>query len=112
MNRSLLVALLALSCGAAFAQAPAGTVQTPSQETNPQAAGGTPATKAETKTEAKKGETSTMGAAPAKGMDANGDGTVTKKEWDTYHSAMWNKLNKSGKVSTADAEAMLKGGPN
>jgi hypothetical protein len=107
----LSVALLALSCGAAFAQAPAGTVQTPPQETAPAAAGGKPAAKAEAKTEAKKGETSTMGAGPAK-MDANGDGSITKAEWDNYHSAMWKKMNKGGKVSTADAEAMLKGGPN
>jgi hypothetical protein len=111
MNHSLLVSLLALSCGATFAQAPAGTVQTPSQETSPAAAGGKPAAKAEGKTEAKKGETSTMGAGPAK-MDADADGTITKKEWDNYHSAMWKKMSKSGKVSTADAEAMMKGGPN
>jgi hypothetical protein len=111
MNHSLLVALLALSCGAAFAQAPAGTVEKPAQETAPAAAGGKPAAKAEAKTEAKKGETSTMGAGPAK-MDANGDGSITKAEWDNYHSAMWKKMNKNGKVSTADADAMMKGGPN
>ena len=110
MNHSLLVALLALG-GVAFAQAPSGTVQTPSQETNPPAAGGKPAAKAEAKSEAKKGETSTMGAgaAPAK-MDANADGAITKAEWDSYHSAMWKKMSKNGKVSAADAEAMLKSG--
>lgn len=122
MNRSLLVALLALTCGAAFAQAPAGTTQRPSQETSPAAAGGAPAAKAETKTEAKKGEMpaagSTMGAGAGstatgmKGMDADGDGMVSKKEWDTYHSAMWKKMNKGGKASMADVEAMMKGGPN
>jgi hypothetical protein len=114
MNRSLLVALLALSCGAAFAQAPAGTTPRPAQETSPTAAGGAPAAKAETKTEAKKGESAAaMGAgAGAKSMDADSDGMVSKKEWDTYHSAMWKKMNKGGKVSMADVEAMMKGGPN
>ena len=122
MNRSLLVALLALTCGAAFAQAPAGTTPRPSQETSPTAAGGAPAAKAETKTEAKKGEPaaagSTMGAGAGstatgtKGMDADGDGMVSKKEWDTYHSAMWKKVNKGGKAPMADVEAMMKGGPN
>jgi len=120
MNRSLLVALLALTCGAAFAQAPAGTTQRPSQETDPIRAGGAPAAKAEMKTEAKRGQMpaagSTMGAGPGmgttKGMDADGDGMVSKKEWDTYHSAMWKKMNKGGKASMADVEAMMKGGPN
>jgi len=117
MNRSLLVALLALCCGTAFAQAPPGTVQRPSQETNPTAAGGAPAAKAEEKTEAKKSEMpaagSTMGAAgTGMKMDADGDGMVTKREWDSYHSAMWRKMNKGGKASMADVEAMMKGGPN
>jgi hypothetical protein len=119
MNRSLLVALLALSCGAAFAQAPAGTTPRPAQETSPTAAGGAPAAKAETKTEAKKGESAAaMGAGAGstatgtKSMDADGDGSVSKKEWDTYHSAMWKKVNKGGKASMADVEAMMKGGPN
>jgi len=116
MNHSLLAGLLAISCGAAFAQAPAGTVKTPSQETNPQAAGGKSATKAEEKTEAKKGETSTMGATSggmgAKAMDADGDGMITKKEFDNYYAGMWKKVNKNGKVSTADMDAMMKGGPN
>ncbi len=49
---------------------------------------------------------------PAAKMDANADGTVTKAEWDTYHSAMWKKMSKNGKVSTAAADAMMKGGPN
>jgi hypothetical protein len=122
MKHSLLVALVALACGSAFAQAPAGTVQRPSQESDPVRAGGAPAEKAQAKTEAKKGETpaagSTMGAGAAstgtgmKGMDADGDGMVTKKEWDSYHSAMWRKMNKGGKASMADVEAMMKGGPN
>jgi hypothetical protein len=107
MNHSLLAALLALGCGAAFAQAPQSTAP----ETKPEAAGGKAAAKAEGKTEAKKGETSTMGAGPTK-MDANGDGSVTKAEWDAYNSAVWKKMNKGGKVSTADMDAMMKGGPN
>jgi hypothetical protein len=105
INHSLLAALLALSCGAAFAQGPA------SQEKDPAATGGKPAAKAEMKSEAKKGDTSTMGAGHAK-MDADGDGMVTKSEWDSYHSAMWKKMNKNGKVSMADMETAMKGGPN
>jgi len=100
---SLLAALLAMSYGAAFAQNP-----TP-QDSNTAAADGKSAANAETKTESSK--TSKMGTGPAK-MDADGDGTVTKAEWDAYHSAMWDKLNQGGKVSSADAEAMTKGGTN
>jgi len=102
INHSLLVALLALSYGAAFAQAPA------SQDSNTAAASDKSAGKTE-KMESPK--TSKMGTGTTK-MDADGDGTVTKQEWDAYHAAMWDKLNKGGKVSTADAEAMMKGVTN
>lgn len=65
------------------------------------------------------GSTSSMGAGMGmgmgmKGMDANGDGMVSKKEWQAHHNMMWGKMKgKNGMVSMADMEAMMKGGgPN
>ena len=130
MKQSVLMALAALACSAAFAQAPAGTTPRPSQETNPTAAGGAPAAKAEMKKDAKTGAmpmasggampmASGGGAMPMhsmgmmKGMDANGDGMISKKEFDKHHTMMWNKMKpKKGMVSMADMEAMMKGGSN
>ena len=41
-------------------------------------------------------------------MDTNGDGMVSRKEYDAYNSAMWKQMNaKKGMVSM---EAMLKQG--
>jgi hypothetical protein len=124
MKHSLWVALTALACSSAFAQAPAGTVPRPSQESSPTRSGGMPAEKVEMNTDAKKGTPaagSAMGAGPGstaagmgmmKGIDADGDGMISKKEWDAHHSMMWNKMNKKGMVSVVDMEAMMKGGPN
>ena len=129
MKHGLILAAAALACGATFAQAPPGVVARPSQETNPTASGGAPAAKAEMKVEAKKGAmpmaagaampmasggsmagTSTMGM---KAMDTNGDGMISKKEWDAYHAAMWSRMkSKKGMMPIADVEAMMKGGPN
>ena len=50
-----------------------------------------------------------------KAMDTNGDGMISKKEWDSYHSMMWNKMKpkmKKGMMSMTDMESMTKGGPN
>ncbi|MEO5672817.1 MAG: EF-hand domain-containing protein [Ramlibacter sp.] len=51
-----------------------------------------------------------------KDMDTNGDGMISKQEWQAHHIRMWNmthaKADKSGKIPVADVEAMLKGGPN
>lgn len=154
-KQSFVLTLAALACTAAFAQAPAGVVATPSAQANPTASGGTPAATAEMKVDAKKANGSTLsapdptagmggaaanaqinpsasGGTPAaragmkveagmehtsmNGMDANGDGMVSKKEWDRYHSSMWGKMkmkmkSKNGMVPTADMEAMMKGGP-
>ena len=132
MKQKLLLALASLACSAAFAQAPAGTVPRPSQETNPTASGGAPAAKAQMKVEAKKGGmegSSTMPMASGgagmsmgmgmgmdmKSMDTNGDGMISKKEWDSHHATMWGKMKmkmKKGMVPMADMEAMMKGGPN
>jgi len=151
-KQSFVLALAALACSAAFAQAPAGVVTTPSAQSNPNASGGTPAVKAETKVDTKKAVGSTLsapdptagtggaaasekinpsasggkaaakadmkvgaktGAAATGSMDTNGDGMVSKKEWNRYHSAAWNRMQgKNGMVPMAEAEAQLKGGPN
>ena len=138
MKKLFVLTTCAIAVGAALAQAPAGVVQRPSAETNPIAAGGAPAAKAEMKTDMKKGMDSGMPMAGAKGMDkgmpmdkgmgmgmsgmtmkdmdTNGDGMISKQEWQAHHDRMWKKMSaknsKSGKVPVADMEAMMKGGPN
>ena len=49
-----------------------------------------------------------------KAMDANSDGMISKKEFDSHHEAMWKKMkSKNGMVSIADMEAMMmQGGRN
>lgn len=59
---SLVLTLAALACTAAFAQAPAGVVATPSAQANPTTSGGTPAAKAELKVDTKKANGSTLSA--------------------------------------------------
>ena len=138
MKQKLLLALAALACSAAFAQAPPGTVARPSQESNPTASGGAPSAKAQMKVDAKKGMAGDSSAMPMAGgagsmpmaagggmgmgmgmdmkaMDTNGDGMISKKEWDSYHSMMWSKMKpkmKKGMMSMEDMQAMMKGGPN
>lgn len=136
MKHSVLLATFAFACGAALAQAPAGVIQRPSAESNPIAAGGAPAEKAQMKTDMKKEGAMPMagggmsGGSMAKGnmamgrmgmgmgmdmkmMDTNGDGMISKKEWMDYHAKMWGRMkSKNGMMSMADMEAMMKGGPN
>lgn len=139
LKQALFFAIAALSIGTAFAQAPPGTVARPSAESNPTAAGGAPAAKAQMKVDDKKGTMPmAAGAAPMaagsmpmaagaggmgmgmgmgmmKSMDTNGDGMISKKEWDSHHAAMWGKMKTKmtkGMVPMADMEAMMKGGPN
>ena len=59
---SLVLTLAALACTAAFAQAPAGVVATPSAQASPTTSGGTPAAKAEMKVDTKKANGSTLSA--------------------------------------------------
>jgi hypothetical protein len=130
MKTFVVLATCAIAVSAALAQAPAGVVQRPSAETNSIAAGGAPAAKSEMKTEMKKGmETGMPMSASGKGMgmgmagmmnmkdmDTNGDGMISKQEWQAHHNRMWNMMHakdgKAGKIPVADVEAMLKGGPN
>ena len=76
------------------------STRTPSQ-INPSAAGGTPAAKADMKVDAKLNNTA------MNSMDTNGDGMVSRSEWDTYHSTAWNGMKPSASgVSTADVDRM------
>ena len=129
MKQQLILAAAALLCTATFAQAPPGVVARPSQESNPASPAAGPAGKAEMKVDAKKGAmpmaaggtmpmgpgastsgTATMGM---KAMDTNGDGMISKKEWDAYHAGMWSRMkSKKGMMPMADVEAMMRGGPN
>lgn len=113
--RSIPFALAALACTCALAQAPAGVAPRPSQQQNPNASGGMPQAKAEAKNDAQVAAGMGNKAMPgAKPMDTNGDGMISKKEWEAYHSGMWSgmKADKRGMVPWADVEARMKGGPN
>jgi hypothetical protein len=120
MKRSILFLAMALAGGAVLAQAPASVTPRPPAEVNPNASGGKAQAKGEMNAQAKgansgmsasAGATATMGN---KAMDANGDGFVSRQEWDAYHGRMWGtmKPNKKGMVPWADVEAKMKGGPN
>ncbi len=61
-KQSLVLTLAALACTAAFAQAPAGVVATPSAQSSPTTSGGTAAAKAEMNVDAKKANGSTLSA--------------------------------------------------
>ena len=121
MKRSILFLAVALAGGAVLAQAPAGVVTRPPAEQNPNASGGKAQARGEMNAEAKgansgmrasAGPTATMGG--YKSMDVNGDGYVSRKEWNDYHAKMWGtmKPNKKGRVPWADVDAKLRGGPN
>ena len=114
MKHIILLSGVALLCGGAFAQ------QEPP--------GGKPAARAQMKVEAKTGTAGTaMEPAPAgtggsmgmgmgmdmKAMDTNGDGMISKREWEAYHGKMWGRMKlKNGMVSITDLQAQMKGGPN
>lgn len=138
-KHTLIATLAILACGAALAQAPAGTGKTPPSEVNPSASGGAAATNAQNKVDNKKANSSAAVANPAAGMgkgapvaeidatasggkaatnadkktnarlmDANGDGMVSREEWDRYHADAWSGMQstaKNGLVSTADIDA-------
>ena len=122
MKKFLLTAIATLVTSAAFAQAAPGA-----------AAGGTATKeeisgqknmsdqktgdKAQMRVDAKKGMTATPMAnanTPAMmAMDTNGDGMISRREYDAYHSAMWKSMKQSkGMVSQADMDTARKGGPN
>lgn len=99
MRLALIFVGTVFACGSVLAQAPAGTVPRPAAETNPNASGGVAQARAAAKTDAR-----TMGAAS---MDANGDGLISKKEWDAYHLRAWRgmKADKRGMVPWSDVQS-------
>ena len=123
MKKVLLAAVAALVCSTSFAQA-----------TSPGAAGMSTATKeeltgeksqtqkvtgdrAQNKVDARKGTmpmAHTDGTMPGMlAMDTNGDGMISRREYDTYHSAMWKLMKQTkGMVSKAEMDAKRKDGPN
>ena len=45
-------------------------------------------------------------------MDTNGDGMISRREYDNYHNAMWKSMKQSkGLVARSDMDLMMKGGP-
>ncbi len=127
MKKSVLFAACAILCGAAFAQAPIGVVRKPSAESDPIAAGGRTAAAAQSKVDAKTGGENVMpvagdhramghmrmDASDISAMDTNGDGMISKKEWQAFHDLSWSRMkSKNGSVSRTDMESMFKGGPN
>lgn len=66
----------------------------PVAEINPSASGGKSAAKADARVNARL-------------MDSNGDGMVSRQEWDAYHANAWNSLQPSNAgVSTADIDKL------
>jgi hypothetical protein len=117
MKKVLLTAIAALVTSAAFAQAAGGTATKEEISGQKSKSEQGVADKAQAKVEARK-EMNTAAAANAGGskmmvMDTNGDGMISRREYDAYHKAMWTSMKQSkGMVSQADMDAMRKGGPN
>lgn len=125
MKQSIFLATCALACSAAFAQAPASPTSpsNPASPTSPAATDAMPPAGAGMKPGGAMGAGGPgmgMGAhmgmgmgMDMKAMDANSDGSISKKEFDSHHEAMWKKMkSKNGMVSIADMEAMMQGGRN
>lgn len=113
-NALFAAVLLSLGCSS-FAQAPAGVNPRPPQEADANKSGGPAADKAEMKKDAKKSANMSGGAATnsasMKSLDTNGDGMVSKAEWDAYHAGTWGKFKlKNGMATASDVEAMMKAG--
>ena len=122
MKQSIFLATCALACSAALAQAPVS----PASPNSPAATEAMPPAGAGMKP----GADMPMGAGgPGKGMgmgmgmghmgmdmkamDTNGDGMISKKEFDSHHEAMWKKMkSKNGMVPIAELEGLMQGGRN
>lgn len=108
MYPKLSLIAVALACGSAFAQAPAGTTSRPSQEISPNQSGGVAQERAGMRNDAHAGMMMDHSA-----MDANKDGKVSQKEWSKYHNDMWRSMkpDKSGHVRWSDVNTRMMGGP-
>jgi hypothetical protein len=127
MKKSIFAATCALACSAVFAQAPASPAS-PTSPASPNSPASTEAMPSGMKhggamnaggagMEMGKGAKGDMGnmhmGMDMKSIDANGDGMISKKEYDSHHQAMWKMMkSKNGMVSIADMEAMMQGGRN
>lgn len=122
MKKFLLTAIAVLVSSAAFSQAApgvaAGSLGSKEEGTGQKGSAEQKAgDKAQMKVDAKKGMTPAPMAnanTPAMmAMDTNGDGMISRREYDAYHSAMWKSMKQSkGMVSQADMDMSRKGGPN
>ncbi len=118
MKKVLLAAVAALVCSAGFAQGTAaggmGGTATKEEITGQKSGSAKVASdRAEMKVDAKKANMPMAGTPMMMEMDANGDGMISRREYDNYHSAMWKSMKQSnGMVSKADMDSMRKGGPN
>ncbi len=129
MKKVLLAAVAAFVCSTSFAQATspgapgaagAGGMSTATKEeltgekSQTQKVTGD---RAQNKVDARKGAmpmANTDGTMPSiLAMDTNGDGMISRREYDAYHSAMWKSMKQTkGMVSKADMDAKRKDGPN
>ena len=117
MKKYLLTAIAVLVSSAAFAQAAGGTATKEEISGKKDTAEQKSGDKAQMKVDAKKGMTPAPRAnanTPAMmAMDTNGDGMISRREYDTYHAAMWKSMKQTkGMVMQADMDSMRKGGPN
>jgi hypothetical protein len=140
MKQLLIATAVALACSAALAQTPAklpesgavppaaktaaaaeakvdarqaanpGTGPTMANKL-PESGSVPPNAKAAGKAEMNVEKRKAAGAETMMAMDTNGDGMISRKEYDSYHGSMWKKMKLSnGRVSQADMDMMLKGG--
>jgi hypothetical protein len=95
-----------LACGTAMAQAPAG-VGKAAQEINPNVSGGVAQQRGEMRNDMRTG-----GMVDHSMMDANKDGMVSQKEWNTYQNSMWRsmKADKKGNVAWSEVNTRMMGG--
>ena len=121
MKKVLLAAVAALVCSAGFAQAPAAGAAAAGSTATKEGLTGEPSKgqqtardKAQMRVDAKKGNMpmNATGGHTMMEMDANGDGMISRREYDNYHNAMWKSMKQSkGMVSKGDMDLILKGGP-
>ena len=99
MKSTLIFAAAVLACGGAFAQS------TPAVQAESNAVGKAEKS-ADAKVAARKGgaPTATMGN---NAMDTNGDGLISRKEWNAHHGKMWSgmKADSNGMVPLSEIEA-------
>lgn len=115
MKKVLIAAVTALVCTVGFAQGTSAGGTATKEEITGQKSGSAKVAsdRAEMKVDAKKANMPMAGTPMMMEMDANGDGMISRREYDNYHSAMWKSMKQSkGMVSKADMDAMRKGGPN